>query len=260
MVHEVRYILAKLPNEIRSSRLTSHDRSAVGAYQKWANQVGDATYTFNNLDQYFKKSPFFFPPLNSIRPSNASATYDSAAFSLQGGPLQVAYPSWVNGISSWFGAALSKLGLVQVPGFTSGNLLGYSYIAQTSTPDQVRCSSESSFLRAAFETTSNLYVYKSTTAQKIMFNATKHANGVQLNTGGFSYMIAATKEVIVSAGTVSKCNSIEADKHMTDNRQFRSPQLLMVSGVGPSAKLAEYNISVLADRPGVGQNMWVRQI
>ncbi|MCJ1435579.1 hypothetical protein MMC27_004953 [Xylographa pallens] len=213
-------------------------RSAVGAYQKWANQVGDATYTFNNLDQYFKKSPFFFPPLNSVRPSNASATYDSAAFSPQGGPLQVAYPSWVNGISSWFGAALSKLGLAQVPGFTSGNLLGYSYIAQTSTPDQVRSSSESSFLRTAFETTSNLYVYKSTTAQKVIFNATKHANGVQLNSGGFSYMIAANKEVIVSAGT------------------FRSPQLLMVSGVGPSATLAEYNISVLADRPGVGQNMW----
>ena len=33
----------------------------------------------------------------------------------------------------------------------------------------------------------------------------------------------------------------------------------MVSGVGPSATLANYNISVLADRPGVGQNMWVCQ-
>ncbi|MCJ1390897.1 hypothetical protein MMC18_003758 [Xylographa bjoerkii] len=190
------------------------------------------------MDQYFTKSPIFFPSLNSIRPSNASASYDSAAFSPQGGPLQVAYPFWVNGISSWFGAALSTLGLVQVPRFTSGNLLGYSYIAQTSTSDQVRSSSESSLLRAALEMTSNLYVYKSTTAQKVMFNEIKHANGVQLNTGGFSYMIAANKEVIVSAGT------------------FRSPQLLMVSGVGPSVTLAKYNISVLADRPGVGQNMW----
>lgn len=39
--------------------------------------------------------------------------------------------------------------------------------------------------------------------------------------------------------------------------QFRSPQLLMVSGVGPQDALVQHNISVLADRPGVGQNMWV---
>lgn len=39
--------------------------------------------------------------------------------------------------------------------------------------------------------------------------------------------------------------------------QFRSPQLLMVSGVGPQEVLVQHNISVLADRPGVGQNMWV---
>ena len=41
--------------------------------------------------------------------------------------------------------------------------------------------------------------------------------------------------------------------------QFRSPQLLMVSGIGPRATLETLDIPVLADLAGVGQNMWVSQ-
>lgn len=144
----------------------------------------------------------------------------------------------MNGISSWFAGALRTLGLKEVPGLTNGDILGYCYISQTSTTDQERDSSESSFLREAFEQTTNLDVYKSTTAQKILFDSNKQANGVQVNSGGFSYQIKATKEVIISAGA------------------FRSPQLLMVSGIGPCDTLSRYNIPCLADRPGVGQNMW----
>ena len=125
------------------------------------------------------------------------------AFSPSGGPLQVSYPAWVNGISSWFASALSKLGLGEVPSFVDGNLLGYSYIAQTSTTDQVRSSSESSFLQEALAKTTNLQIYKSTTATKILFDSKKQANGVEVNTGGSTYLIKANKEVIVSAGTVS---------------------------------------------------------
>ncbi|EHL01846.1 putative alcohol dehydrogenase [Glarea lozoyensis 74030] len=46
------------------------------------------------------------------------------------------------------------------------------------------------------------------------------------------------KEVILSAGV------------------FQSPHLLLVSGVGPKAVLEQYNISLIADRPGVGQKMY----
>jgi choline dehydrogenase len=46
------------------------------------------------------------------------------------------------------------------------------------------------------------------------------------------------KEVISSAGA------------------FQSPQLLIVSGIRPAQTLSQHNISLMADRPGVGQDMW----
>jgi choline dehydrogenase-like flavoprotein len=41
-------------------------------------------------------------------------------------------------------------------------------------------------------------------------------------------------------------------------KQFRTPQLLMVSGIGPQATLSGLDIPVVADLPGVGQDFWVR--
>ena len=55
---------------------------------------------------------------------------------------------------------------------------------------------------------------------------------------GNTVTLSATKEVIISAGA------------------FQSPQLLMVSGIGPSEQLEAHGIDVIANRPGVGQNMW----
>ncbi|KAF2180717.1 GMC oxidoreductase [Zopfia rhizophila CBS 207.26] len=57
------------------------------------------------------------------------------------------------------------------------------------------------------------------------------------NNKGEKKTATARKEVIVSGGT------------------FNSPQMLMLSGIGPKAHLAEYNIPVLVDAPGVGRNM-----
>ena len=42
---------------------------------------------------------------------------------------------------------------------------------------------------------------------------------------------------------------------MLTQPQMQSPQMLMVSGIGPAETLEKYGIEVIADRPGVGQNM-----
>ena len=63
------------------------------------------------------------------------------------------------------------------------------------------------------------------------------AVGVEVEKGGKIEVIRATREVIVSASSLN------------------SPKILMLSGIGPAQHLAEHGIDVVADRPGVGQNL-----
>lgn len=131
-----------------------------------------------------------------------------------------------------------------ISSLNAGVLMGSSFSTLTIDPrNGYRSSSESSFLQAALQNGTAPVIFKNSLARKILFNGTT-ATGVLVTTAGaygipdLNYTLTARKEVIVSAGV------------------FQSPQLLMVSGVGPRATLQQYGISVLSDLAGVGQNMW----
>ena len=179
-------------------------RSSAGAFQKWADEVDDQSYTFDNLLPYFKKSVQFEPPAASAYPSNVSLSYRKEDFSSTGGPLKVSFAAHLNAISSWLGRAFEELGLARLPAFSNGNLFGWSYFPYTVDPaSQTRSSSETSFLREALRETTNLNFYKSTLAKKIMFDHCQTATGVLVDTAGVEYTISAGREVILSAGAVS---------------------------------------------------------
>ena len=63
------------------------------------------------------------------------------------------------------------------------------------------------------------------------------ATGVEIERGGQVETVRARREVIVAASSIN------------------SPKILMLSGIGPAAHLAEHGIDLVADRPGVGQNL-----
>jgi len=73
-------------------------------------------------------------------------------------------------------------------------------------------------------------------AQKVVIKDGR-AVGVAVARGGKVETITARREVIIAASSIN------------------SPKLLMLSGIGPAAHLAEHGIEVVADRPGVGQNL-----
>jgi choline dehydrogenase len=114
---------------------------------------------------------------------------------------------------------LREIGIPDIEDFSSGSLIGSQYCPLTVRPDdQPRFSSEASFLQAAFERSGlypNLAVYIHTMGEKIMFDSNNTATGVVVKSNGVSYLLSATREVILSAGA------------------FQSPQLLIVSGIGP---------------------------
>ena len=81
----------------------------------------------------------------------------------------------------------------------------------------------------------NLTVKGNALVTKILFSG-KRAVGVEVESGGESFTVEG-EQIILSAGAVA------------------SPQLLMVSGVGPANQLKALGIELVQDVPGVGQNL-----
>lgn len=218
--------------------ITNWRRPTKASLEHWATQVGDSSFKYENFLPYFKKSIQYTPPKAGIF-TNSSVETDPSAFSNNTGDglLQVSYVNFVDAFDTWVQPALVKSGMHDIDGFNSGNLIGSAYATFTIKPSTAqRSSSESSFLQRAVQNTT-LKVYKNSLAQKILFQ-NKTAKGVAVTTNGTDYVLRATKEVIVSAGAL------------------QSPQILMVSGIGPKETLKRHGIPVLKDLPGVGQNLW----
>ena len=102
------------------------------------------------------------------------------------------------------------------------------------TIDRVRQSTALTYLNPARDRV-NLTLKADCNVQRILFNK-KRATGVEVKKNGKTY-VEKGREIILSAGSIG------------------SPQLLMLSGIGPNAHLVEKGIKVVHDLPGVGQNL-----
>ena len=212
----------------------------MGYYKKWANEVNDSSYSFEEFLPYFRKSMHYTPP-QSKRPDNASVPEPGAdVYSSDGGPLEVGYINYPLPFGSWAKLAFQELGFYETAEFNHGYLVDlYQYLTQTIAPDMTRSSSQASYLDWAIASArQNMQTYTRTLAKRIIFDGNMTATGVEVTTFDIPYTITATKEVIVSGGAI------------------HSPQLLMVSGIGPASTLQNLSIPVLVDLPGVGQNLW----
>ncbi|KAK3387413.1 glucose-methanol-choline oxidoreductase [Podospora didyma] len=215
--------------------------STRGSYDLMAKKIGSPAYSFDRFFPYFTKSQHFTPPAGGTfdRFANSTPQYDGSRLGTQG-PLSVLYPKYAQAFGSWAAKGFQAIGLKEQRGFESGNLAGaYAYPLATIRADEnTRESSETAFLRPRLGAKkANLVTFVSTLAKRVLFDGQKRAAGVVVNTNGLEYAVRARKEVIVSAGA------------------FQSPQLLMVSGIGPKETLQQHGIDVLHDSPGVGQNM-----
>lgn len=204
--------------------------------QNWADAVNDSSYTFENTLPYYKKSVHFTPPDVEKRAENATVGFDPDAYDPQGGPLEVSYSNYAMPLSSWMKRGLQAIGIGENKEFNLGKLMGSQYCASTINPKDESRSSSHTFLKSI--NPSSLSTYTHTLAKKINFDKNKKATSVQVKGPLGTFALTAKKEIIVSAGA------------------FQSPQLLMVSGIGPAEILREHGIEPVIELPGVGQNMW----
>ncbi|KAF2165044.1 GMC oxidoreductase [Zasmidium cellare ATCC 36951] len=221
-----------------------YNRGTYGSQQRWAKLVGDDAWTFDNLLPYFSRGITYSPGDPQLRAANASVPPPANPLAFNGsGPLHVSNPNFAQIFASYVDGAMAEAGIPTQQDFSSGHLLGRQYAPLTiSYPEEERSSSQASYLRAALQSGwENLVIYPNTLARRIVFNESRAATGVEVEASSYqntnTYVLNATKEVILSAGA------------------FQSPQLLMVSGIGPREQLEKHDIPVLANRPGVGAGM-----
>jgi choline dehydrogenase len=128
-------------------------------------------------------------------------------------------------------AAAEQLGLPLSRDLNGADRTGFG-IAQSNIRDGARHSVVDGYLRPALGRP-NLAVRTGAPVTQVLFDG-RRASGVRLRAGG---PVSARRGVILAAGSL------------------RTPQLLMLSGVGPAGHLREHGIPVLADLPGVGANL-----
>jgi choline dehydrogenase len=168
--------------------------------------------------------PFFQRAMNTDRPHPGDG---------QEGPL------WVSEVphdplSDAFVAAAARCGISPTADFNGGDNSGAGYFRMNTRHGQ-RMSTERAYLRTAMQRP-NLQVISGAQVTRILMQG-QRAQGVTWLQNGQSHSLHARHEVVLCAGAI------------------QSPQLLQLSGMGPSALLAKHQITTIADLPGVGENL-----
>lgn len=153
------------------------------------------------------------------------------------GPMTCEFFRYTSPLSEIFLEAASEMNYLNPDNDLNGETqTGFSR-SQGSIRDGLRCSTAKAYLRP-IRHRDNLHISLKSHVEKILINPeTKVAYGVLFAKEDRKFVVFASKEVILSAGAV------------------QSPQLLMLSGVGPQQHLQERDIEVIHDSPGVGQNL-----
>ncbi len=194
-------------------------RGQAADYDGW-RQMGNSGWGWDDVLPYFMKSEDYYE----------GETEDHGT----GGEWKVNKQrlSWEI-LDAWKDAAVSA-GIPETPDFNRGNNFGVGYFNVNQNKGW-RWSTAKGFLRPA-KNRPNLDVMTHAQAERILFDG-KTASGVQFLRNGTPSKVSATREVILSSGSIG------------------SPQLLQLSGIGPGALLQEHGIDVLHDAPDVGGNL-----
>ena len=150
-----------------------------------------------------------------------------------GGPVKVLENGDIcDAASTFIDAGVSALGVPRNPDYNGASQHGM-HVIQENTFNGIRYSSSYAYL--VDKVLPSLSIITGGHVTKVLVEKGR-ATGVEMRDGSGTVVLRANKEVIVSGGA------------------FSSPQLLMLSGIGPAAHLAEHGIDVVADLP-VGDNL-----
>jgi len=189
-------------------------------YDQWAEAEGMESWAYEHCLPYFQKAE--------------TRRHGDAEFSGTDGPLQVGRGAGIGPLNDAWLAAGQEAGYRLSNDFNGAEQEGVGTFDCTILNGR-RLSTARAYLHPISER-KTLQIHKKTLVSRILFEG-KRAIGVEYQQRGKVMKHYAEKEVIISGGAIN------------------SPQLLMLSGVGPADHLRELDIPLICDLPGVGQNL-----
>ena len=194
-------------------------RGQAEDYDHW-RQLGNAGWSYEDVLPYFRKAE--------------DQQRGADDFHGVGGPLAVSDPADTHPLAEAYIAAAEQAGYPRNPDFNGAQQEGFGP-TQWTTRNGRRCSTAVGYLRPARKR-GNLAVATNAHATRLLFEG-RRATGVEYSQGGQLRTAHAGGEVLVCGGA------------------YNSPQLLQLSGLGPAGLLGQFGIEVVADMPGVGDNL-----
>jgi choline dehydrogenase len=188
-------------------------------YDRW-RQHGNSGWGYDDVLPYFRKAE--------------DQQRGADDFHGSGGPLPVSDWRHHDPLSEAFVVAAAETGIPTNSDFNGANQEGAGFF-QTTTRRGRRASTARSYLRPA-KGRKNLQVETSALAQRILFEG-RRAKAIEYRQGGVLRTARARKEILISGGA------------------YNSPQLLQLSGVGPTELLRKHGIDVVLDAGGVGHDL-----
>ena len=189
-------------------------------YDHWAS-LGNLGWSFDEVLPYFKRSEH-------------NEQFDDEWHG-RDGPLWVSNLRTDNPYHERFRQAAQQAGFPIIDDFNGAEQEGLGTYQVTQKHGE-RWSAARAYLHPHMGKRDNLKVETKAQVQRILFEGTR-AVGVEFLQGGQVRTLRAKQEVILSAGAL------------------QTPQLLMLSGVGPKQHLTDHGIDLVKDLPGVGQNL-----
>ncbi|MGC1439032.1 MAG: GMC family oxidoreductase N-terminal domain-containing protein, partial [Burkholderiaceae bacterium] len=191
-------------------------------YDRWA-ELGNKGWGFKDVLPYFKKLE------DNVRGADELHGV--------GGPIACSDIGKKSELIEAIIAGGNELGVPRNDDFNGPTQEGVGYF-QLFTRNGLRCSTSVGYLKPARHR-KNLEVLTDAHATRLIIEGddSKRVTGVEFNHKGVVRSVSANREVVLTAGAL------------------QSPQLLMLSGVGPAENIREHGINVRHELPGVGQNL-----
>ena len=208
-------------------------RGHPGDFDSWA-ATGNEGWSYDEVLPYFRKSEGMAPSGDIVVDADAHNTE---------GPLGVSVRAPVLAGAQDFVDATAAAGIPvgDYNGRDRGGPAGLVSLLQTTTRDGKRSSTYHAFLEGEAEQRANLDIICNAQVSRVVLEGEPgalRATGVEYRTDdGETHVATATKEVVLSAGAVG------------------SPQILMLSGVGPRAELEAVGVECALDAPDVGKHL-----